>query len=180
MRGPLGLLASGAFGEIAPAGKRMLDIAVRNTDRLARLINDILDLERIQSGKALTAMTECDAGELMRTAAELVESRAAEAEVAIRISPAPARFHADADRVVQLLTNLLSNAIKFSHRRSEVRLSWAAGLDREGSAVRCGKIRASSTRKQKGRAGSGTSPSPGRPVLVRPKGLEPLTFRSAT
>ncbi|MGH2461086.1 MAG: ATP-binding protein [Chloroflexota bacterium] len=123
MRGSLGLLASGAFGPVAANGKRMLDIAVRNTDRLARLINDILDLERIQAGHTFTEMKSCDAEDLMRVATELVESLAAESEIAIQVSTAPARLHADPDRVVQLLTNLLNNAIKFSPPHSVVTLS---------------------------------------------------------
>src|SRR6185295_3912257 len=50
IRGALGLLDSGLLGNVAEKGQRMLDIAVTNTDRLVRLINDILDLERISSG----------------------------------------------------------------------------------------------------------------------------------
>src|SRR5205823_11464791 len=51
IRGALGLLGSGLLGPIAGKGQRMLEIAVSNTDRLVRLINDILDLERIESGR---------------------------------------------------------------------------------------------------------------------------------
>ena len=50
IRGSLGLLAGGAVGELPEGGRRMVDIAVENTDRLIRLINDILDIERIESG----------------------------------------------------------------------------------------------------------------------------------
>src|SRR4029453_16121999 len=65
IRGSLGLLASGTLGPISEKGQRMLDIAVRNTDRLVRLINDILDVERIQSGKVTMARQPCHAAGLL-------------------------------------------------------------------------------------------------------------------
>ena len=60
IRGSLGLLAGGALGQIPEQGQRMLDIAVANTDRLVRLINDILDIERMESGRVEMARRECD------------------------------------------------------------------------------------------------------------------------
>ncbi|MEK6373296.1 MAG: PAS domain S-box protein [Acidobacteriota bacterium] len=113
IRGALGLLAAGRLGEIPEKGKRMLDIAVSNTDRLVRLINDILDIERMESGKALT-LQPCDAGILMAQAIEMIRPVAEKAGVTLRWEACDAPLLADPDRLLQTFTNLLGNAVKFS------------------------------------------------------------------
>jgi Amt family ammonium transporter len=123
IRGSLGLLAGGLAAGLPEKGQRMLDIAVRNTDRLARLINDILDIERIKSGRVRMERAACDAGELMQQAAEAMLGTAEQAGVRIVIEPLAARVWADPDRMVQTLDNLISNAIKFSPHGATVRLS---------------------------------------------------------
>ncbi len=114
IRGSLGLLASGQFGEFQASGQRMLDIAVANTDRLVRLINEILDLERIESSRTTMAMVECDVGDLVRGVVDDLAAMADAAGVELRASPVSEKLMADADRIVQTLTNLIGNAIKFS------------------------------------------------------------------
>jgi len=114
LRGSLGLLASGMLGPLPDKGQRMLEIAVRNTDRLVRLINDILDVERIQSGKVSMNKTTCDMADLMTHAGEVMQAMAEKAGVTLTTLPVRARLWADPDRLIQTLTNLLSNAIKFS------------------------------------------------------------------
>jgi len=123
IRGALGLLSSGMLGTIAEKGQRMLEIAVTNTDRLVRLINDILDLERIDSGKIELTRTDEDAGALMTQAVEGVQSMADDAGVSLVAEPVRATLSIDCDRIMQTLTNLLSNAIKFSPRGTTVTLS---------------------------------------------------------
>lgn len=125
IRGSLGLLAGGALGPLPEKGQRMVQIAVQNTDRLVRLINDILDLERIESGEVTMKMERVDAGDLMRDATEAVVGTARDAGVALQVEPFAALLEADADRIVQTLINLLSNAIKFSDDGAVVRLSGA-------------------------------------------------------
>ena len=120
IRGSLGLLASGMLGDLPDRGKRMLEIAVKNTDRLVRLINDILDIERIESGKVTMDKHACDASELISQASEVMRALADSAEVRIETRSEPARLFVDSDRVIQVLTNLLSNAIKFSPRGGRV------------------------------------------------------------
>ena len=123
IRGSLGLLASGMLGPVADKGQRMLDIAVRNTDRLVRLINDILDVERIQSGKISMVKTTCNAADLMTHALDEMRGMAAKAGVTLAVQPAQAQLWVDPDRIIQTLTNLLSNAIKFSPAGTTVWLS---------------------------------------------------------
>jgi PAS domain S-box-containing protein len=126
IRGALGLLSSGLLGPIAEKGQRMLEIAVSNTDRLVRLINDILDLERMESGKVELVRGPVDANAVMVQALEGVQSMADQAGVRLVIVPATGALWGDSDRIIQTLTNLLGNAIKFSPPDTTVTLSGAA------------------------------------------------------
>jgi PAS domain S-box-containing protein len=114
IRSSLGLLASGILGALPDKGRRMMEIAVANTDRLIRLVNDILDLERVNSGDTRLKHVECDAGELMCVAADGLRAMADESRVILAVLPREACVWCDPDRLLQVLTNLLSNAIKFS------------------------------------------------------------------
>ncbi|CCG02701.1 response regulator [Blastococcus saxobsidens] len=122
IRGSLGLLASGALGAVPEKGQRMLDIAVSNTDRLVRLINDILDIERIESGKIAMERQRTAVSKLAAQARDAMEAMAAGAGVTVTVSAVEADLWADPDRMMQTLTNLLSNAIKFSDRDGVVEL----------------------------------------------------------
>ncbi|MGI8573001.1 MAG: response regulator [Solirubrobacteraceae bacterium] len=123
IRGSLGLLESGAMGALSEPGRRMVQIAVQNTDRLVRLINDILDIERIDSGQIDMHPVPCDAGELIDRAIESVASVVAAADVSIVTDVQATRLMADPDRVIQTLTNLIGNAVKFSPPGSRVQVS---------------------------------------------------------
>jgi PAS domain S-box-containing protein len=122
MRGSLGLVAGGLTGTLDARGKRLVEIALQNTDRLARLVDDILDTERIAAGKLPISPQPTDAAELMERAAEPLREMAERAGVSLEVDPLPAALLADPDRVIQTLTNLLANAIKFSPEGSVVRL----------------------------------------------------------
>ncbi|PSB20762.1 histidine kinase, partial [filamentous cyanobacterium Phorm 46] len=114
IRGSLGLLAAGVLKNKPETAKQMLEIASSETERLVRLVNDILDLERLDSSEITIVKQCCDAQVLMRKSAEAVLSLAADKQIDLSILPATAQIWADPDRIVQLLVNLLSNAIKFS------------------------------------------------------------------
>ncbi len=133
IRGSLGLLQGGVFGELPPEAAEMLELAVTNTDRLVRLIDDILDIERMDAGAMTLELAPVRASELVRNAMQIVQLAATEAKVTLtadlREDPLVC---ADADGVVQVLVNLLGNAVKFSPRWSEV--SAAVGRD-GGEAV---------------------------------------------
>jgi PAS domain S-box-containing protein len=133
----LDLLASGVLQSQPGEAQRMLTIASNNTDRLVRLINDILDIERIESGKVEMTKEVCNAADLMIESAEVVQEMAEKAGVTISVSPLASRLWADSDRIIQVITNLLSNAIKFSSPGSTVWLS-AELQDKEDVGTRGG------------------------------------------
>jgi light-regulated signal transduction histidine kinase (bacteriophytochrome) len=136
IRTALGLLARG-FLETQPAKRqRMLEIAFDNTNRLVRLISDILDIERINSGKVIMHKQLCDAAELIVQSAEVMQAMAEKAEINLCVTPVSAKLWVDPDRIVQTLTNLLSNAIKFSSPGSTVWLSAELGARSEERGVR--------------------------------------------
>ena len=132
IRGALGLLSSGMLGDLDPKAQNLLRIATSNTDRLVRLINDILDLERMESGRATLQVRRCNLAQLITHAVETMQPMADAALVTIAVTGTltvnnhPLRIDADADRIQQVLTNLLSNAIKFSPPHSTIKLSVAA------------------------------------------------------
>ncbi|GER23320.1 hypothetical protein NCCP1664_18160 [Zafaria cholistanensis] len=131
IHGALGLLRAGLLGELNPRGKQMVDIAAHNTDRLVRLINDILDIERLNSGKVALELQACDVAALAGRSLEVMRSMADAAGVRLTLDARPAVHWVDPDRIEQTMTNLLSNAVKFSPAGAEVRLvvrSDAGGL----------------------------------------------------
>ena len=114
IHGSLGMLASGLLHPDSDQGKRLLQIATDSTERLVRLINDILDIERIESGKVKMEREICNLAELIDSAVNVMQPLANKAQVTLSISSLPVQLWVDPDRIVQTLTNLLSNAIKFS------------------------------------------------------------------
>ncbi|MGQ9838873.1 MAG: sensor histidine kinase [Cyanobacteriota bacterium] len=122
IHGALSLMATGKLGSLLPKGERLLQIAATNTERLVRLVNDILDLDRMESGSLSMEKKSCDAAELIQYAAETMRSMAEQAQVHLVAQPLSVTIQADPDRIIQTLTNLLSNAIKFSPKGATVRL----------------------------------------------------------
>ncbi len=110
----LKILATGRLGNLSQSGQQMLEIADENTDRLVRLVNNVLDLQRIESGAVTMDRSACNAAELMVTATEAMQAMAQQHNVELVTTPVSIPLWADVDYMVQALTNLLSNAIKFS------------------------------------------------------------------
>lgn len=123
IRASLGLLLSGKLGELPPAGQQFVEIAVNNSDRLVRLISDILDLQRLESGQSMLTLGSCDLADLMSHAAEIMQGLAEQAGVSLYVFPLAVSVVVDPDRILQTLTNLLSNAIKFSAPGSPIWLT---------------------------------------------------------
>ncbi|WP_066379038.1 response regulator [Anabaena sp. CA = ATCC 33047] len=120
IHGSLGMLTSGLLPADSEQGKRLLQIATDSTERLVRLINDILDIERIESGKVKMERETCNLTELIESAVSIMQPLANKAGVKLSISSPSVQLWVDPDRIVQTLTNLLSNAIKFSARDKTV------------------------------------------------------------
>ena len=138
IRGALGLLSSGTLGSLEPRAMNLLRIATTNTDRLIRLINDILDLERMESGRAPLQIRRCSLRDLCQQAIETMTPMAEDHTVHLELVPFVSGqtassdslfFDGDSDRILQVLTNLLSNAIKFSPPASTVRVHTDATSD---------------------------------------------------
>ncbi|OHY35840.1 transcriptional regulator [Cylindrospermopsis raciborskii CS-508] len=125
IHGSLGMLTSGLLSSTSEQGKRLLQIATDSTERLVRLINDILDIERIESGKVKMERENCDLRDLINSAINIMQPLADKAGVSLSIhnsNSSSIQLWADPDRIIQTLTNLFSNAIKFSEPGSTVYL----------------------------------------------------------
>jgi PAS domain S-box-containing protein len=134
IRGSLGLLVGGAAGELPERTKRMVEIAHHNSERLVRLINDMLDMEKIESGKMRFDMRPLEVAALIDHALDANAGYAEQYDVtlsAASIDPA-LRVYGDFDRLIQVMNNLLSNAAKFSPTGGKVLVS----ATQEGSMVR--------------------------------------------
>jgi signal transduction histidine kinase len=128
--GSLGLLASGAVGVPSDEGTAVVAIAERNAVRLMDLINDILDVERLETGTIDLRIAQVTADSILRRALESVATLRQNHGVTVDVPRVSSAMWADADRIVQVLVNLLSNAIKFSPPGGVV----TVGVDeREGS-----------------------------------------------
>ena len=114
LRAALGLVTGGALQKKPERQQQMLEIAIGNTDRLIRLVNDFLDIERISSGNSELHSTMCAARLLFERAASLQQAAADKHNLRFEIEGNGVEVFADPDRILQALTNLISNAIKYS------------------------------------------------------------------
>lgn len=124
IRGSLGLIG-GAFRDGLDVRRRQLvAIANANVERLSRLINDILDIDGMESGSHRFRFGEYEIQPLIEQSLEINAALAEQAQVKLVLDRVDAAIvRVDADRFIQIMTNLLSNAIKFSPPDSEVRVS---------------------------------------------------------
>ncbi|MDY6901077.1 MAG: response regulator [Cyanobacteriota bacterium] len=114
IHGSLGMLATDLIPLGSEESKRLVQIATDSTERLVRLINDILDIERIESGKIKMSKQIYEVNDLIRQSIDVVRPLAEKAKVELSTENVSLKIRVDADRIIQILTNLLSNAIRFS------------------------------------------------------------------
>ncbi len=125
IRGSLGLLEGGVAGVLAAKPLELVRIARINTDRLIRLISDMLDLDKMEAGLLELQPTEVSLSEVIDVALREIAGLAEHVGVRIVREPddlGPCPLVADRDRLAQVLANLLSNAIKFSPTQAAVRV----------------------------------------------------------
>ena len=128
IRGAQGLLSSGTLGQVNDKATNLLRIALSNSDRLVRLINDILDLERIQSGREPLTFGPVQLADIVRQTIDGMAPVAEAAGVQLIHDTTQVEIAADADRLIQVLTNLLSNAVKFSPPSSTISVLLRPGV----------------------------------------------------
>ena len=124
VRGAIKLVQSGTLGDLNTDQKNMLDIAERNSERLIKLANSILDIEKIETGKLDIIFSDIDIMELVQESITLNQMYAQEYKVKFELMSEPIKIivAGNAERLTQVITNLLSNAAKFSHPDTSVEI----------------------------------------------------------
>lgn len=123
IRGSLGLLEGGIAGELPEMAREMITIALENSERLIRLVNDLLDLEKMNSGKMELCKSSHDISHLIANAVRDLSATAQAAGIELVIEQSlPIQLNVDGDRITQVLVNLIGNAIKFSPENSTVEI----------------------------------------------------------
>ncbi len=124
LRTPMAVIREGISQILeSPDGKPshqrdILALALKNVDRLVRIVNDMLDISRMEAGRLVLSRQEVDLKGLVRGAAELFQPMARSNGLRLKITlpKTPLRLYADQDKVIQVLTNLIGNAFKFTKK----------------------------------------------------------------
>lgn len=127
IKGSLDLMSSGALGPVPDTMQSMLDIACKNSARLADLINDILDLQKIESGEMAYNFELLDVRTLVQDAVAANLGYAGSLNIGIRCDTdesQPIFVRADEGRLMQVMANIISNALKFSDEGGQVTVSY--------------------------------------------------------
>jgi two-component system sensor histidine kinase VicK len=124
LRASLGLISSGSLDKRPEKQKQMLEVAIGNCDRLVRLVNDILDFDRVERGGMPLHREMLKAGDILRRAADVENEAALKAQITFRFDvPGDLTVDVDQDRILQVLSELVSNAIKFSPPQTIIKLA---------------------------------------------------------
>jgi PAS domain S-box-containing protein len=125
--GGIGLVRTGALGDVPEKAKKALDIAYQNSERLKNLINDILEIEKAESGMLNILFESLDITALIAEAIEANQGYGDGYSVTFVASGDnnPVYVDGDAERIMQVMSNLMSNAAKFSYKEGVVEISFA-------------------------------------------------------
>ena len=131
MKGSLQLVAGGVLGALPEQAQGAVEIAHRSTERLARLTNDLLDLEKLGSMRGAFEPKALEPQGMLRKVAKELEGLDPQVSLRIVVDPeAPEEVYADPDRIQQVLVNLVGNAVRFSPVGGTVTLRLAPGEQR--------------------------------------------------
>jgi PAS domain S-box-containing protein len=124
LRASLGLISSGTLDKRPEKQKQMLEVAIGNCDRLVRLVNDILDFDKVEKGGMPLNLEVLPVSDILRRAADVEHEAAIKAQITFRFDmPSDLMVRVDLERMLQVLAELVSNAIKFSPPQTIIRLS---------------------------------------------------------
>jgi signal transduction histidine kinase len=130
MLGYLEILLDDEVGELGPEQRHFLEIIDRNCHRLTDLIDDILFMSRLDSGRFHLERASVDLGDLVAGRVESIRPAAEKKRVEIHLQSGASELWADASRLTQVVDNLLSNAVKFSPEGGDVDVTVAVSGDR--------------------------------------------------
>ena len=123
INGSLKLLASGKTGELPAKANAMVDVAMRNSEQLQRLISDLLDFNKATAGQLVVTPEPLSLPQILQEASSATESYARTHDVHLKVADAPdLTLRADPHRLRQILDNFISNACKFSPAGTTVTL----------------------------------------------------------
>lgn len=117
------LLEAGALGQLNDKGEDKIRRSSASLNRLISMINDLLDMEKLESGMFELELTDVDFRTLAAHALEAVQISAEQKKIQLQVDKSEAKVYCDGDRIVRVLINFLSNSIKFSPENSTVRLA---------------------------------------------------------
>jgi signal transduction histidine kinase len=135
IKGSLDLVNSGKFGELPPRVAHLLGMASKNSERLAELVNDLLDLQKLEEGELKFDREVIDVGAFLVDAINWHQGLAERYDVSLQLDEQglmPAFVNSDQSRLMQVLGNIISNAAKFSPALGEVNV---------GMSVKDGRVR---------------------------------------
>ncbi|MBX9567516.1 MAG: PAS domain-containing sensor histidine kinase [Candidatus Obscuribacterales bacterium] len=122
-------LSSGDYGELNEKGRTQVSRSRQNVSQLLRLINQLLDAEKLESGEIKADVKIVPVSEIIQSAVHLLQNLAEQKNLEIKVPESESLVHADFDRSVQILSNLLSNAIKFSPENGSIEIRELVGKE---------------------------------------------------
>ncbi len=120
VQGTLELLHEGTYGDLTQSGTKRVQVASDSIDRLIGLINDLLDIEKMEAGKMRMELKPVDLNKVLTHSLESVRTYAEQCQIEVQYQPVSIGVIADRDRLIQVVINFLSNAIKFSQPGQKV------------------------------------------------------------